>query len=852
MTDLVLASHTPMMQQYLRIKADYPDVLLLYRMGDFYELFFEDAESASKLLDITLTQRGQSDGRPIPMAGVPFHAIDNYLAKLVKLGLSVAICEQIGDPATSKGPVERQVTRIITPGTLSDEHLLTAHDDNLLMAIHSLDGENIGIATLDISSGEYLITQFTQVTQLQHELARLRPSEIIVSEQTPFRALLSAQSCVRFRPTHEFQTHFARQILMTHFQVPHLDMFEVDLAPLAIDAAGSLLAYVQQTQRTALPHIHGIRRIVLDDALMMDAVTRRHLEIDLNLQGGTTHTLFAIMDTTQTPMGKRLLKRWLHRPLRDRHALLARQEAIGEVLMLTHYESIQDALKGLGDSERILARIALKSAKPRDLIKLREILHSLPQIKKILSVLTQVQWQRLHETILLFENLSDLLDRALIDNPPLWMRDGGVIATGYDAELDALRALSTDADSFLLALEKKEKERTQISTLKVGYNRVHGFYIEISRAQSHLAPLDYQRRQTLKNAERFITPELKIFEEKSLSAQSKALALEKALYDALLDELILEIKPLMLTSAALAETDVLSSLSERAAHLSLRPPVLTETLQIDIKQGRHLVIEHSISDPFIPNDLCFSDTRQLLLITGPNMGGKSTYMRQSALIVLLAHIGSYVPAESAVIGPIDRIFTRIGASDDISAGRSTFMVEMTETAQILQQATAHSLVLLDEIGRGTSTYDGLSIAWAVAADLVNRIQCFTLFATHYFELTHLGEYYPTVINQQVEAIEEGDRIIFLHRVREGAANQSFGIQVAQLAGLPPPVIAQAKQKLCSLTQETLIVSPIMPSPSVSQAALTEHPVLRQLADLDPDTLTARAALELIYALRQAL
>jgi DNA mismatch repair protein MutS len=846
---LPMHQHTPMMQQYLTIKAEFPHMLLLYRMGDFYELFFNDAHRAAKLLDITLTHRGHSAGNPIPMAGVPFHAIEGYLAKLVKLGESIAICEQIGDPALSKGPVERKVTRIITPGTISDEALLEEAIDNLLVAIH-IKQKAIGLATLDITSGRFLVSQFDNFTQLQYELARLRPAEIIISDDTLIREKLTSFKCVRYRAPWEFEQNFAEKILKQHFHVNSLSIFECEHLPVAIMAAGGLLNYVQETQRTALPHIQKLQLVSLEKTITLDATTRRNLEIDINMRGTTQNTLVDVIDRTQTPMGKRLLKRWLHQPLRDHAILKARQDAIKELIIDDKFNNLAEQLKSMGDAERILARVALKSARPRDLLKLREIMARLPNIKSQLNTLQTKQWQEINQYIEPFDDLFELLSKAIIDNPPVWIRDGGVIAEGYHAELDELRGLASNAEQYLLDLETREKQRTQISTLKVGYNKVHGFYIEISRGQSHLAPIDYQRRQTLKNAERFITPELKEFEDKALSAQSKALALEKQLYDELLDILIEQISSLLITAEALAELDVLVNLAERAITLAMHAPEFSEQSVISIKQGRHLVIEYAKDEPFIPNDIDMSPARRMLLITGPNMGGKSTYMRQTALIVLLAHIGSFVPAESAIIGPIDRIFTRIGASDDIASGRSTFMVEMTETAHILQNATENSLILLDEIGRGTSTYDGLSIAWAAASYLVEKINAFTLFATHYFELTHLAEHYTNVVNVHFDAIENHDNIVFLHHVHDGAASQSFGIQVAKLAGLPSSVIERAKAKLTTLEHHA-IESPLSSKP-IALLEKTSHPVLDKLKDIEPDTLSPRDALTLIYQLRKEL
>lgn len=789
--------HTPMMQQYLSIKAEFPHMLLFYRMGDFYEVFFEDAHRAAALLDITLTHRGSSNGAPIPMAGVPFHAVENYLARLVKQGESVAICEQIGDPALSKGPVERKVMRIITPGTISDEALLEEYSDNLLLALHA-HKEQIGLAALDITSGRFVVSEVSSLTHLQNELARLRPAEILVSEDSALRSLLNNFPCVRYRAAWEFEHKTATRLLQQQFGIQSLSIFECEHLPQAIAAAGCLVHYLRETQRTALPHIQRIQTEKIEDTLMLDASTRRNLEIDVNLRGNNQNTLMSVMDKTQTPMGKRLLKRWLNQPLRDYAIICQRQAAVQEVMQQTRYNALQALLKNIGDSERILARVALKSARPRDLIKLRDNLARLPDIKSAIQSLKAPRWQQLNQQINDFSQLHTILQSALIEAPPQLIRDGGVIAAGYDAELDELRNIATNADQYLLDLETRERKRTNLSTLKVGYNRVHGYYIEISRGQAAQAPEDYQRRQTLKNAERFVTPELKTFEDKALSSQARALAREKQLYDALLDRLITELSALLAMAAAMAEMDVLTNFAERADNLNLVAPTFSETPTIQITAGRHIVIEHASENPFIPNDTHMHAERRMLIITGPNMGGKSTYMRQIALIVLLAHVGCFVPAKQAVIGPIDRIFTRIGASDDLASGRSTFMVEMTETANILHNATACSLVLLDEIGRGTSTYDGLSIAWATASHLAESVGAFTLFATHFFEITHLAATHNTIANIHFDAMDSHDNIVFLHHVQEGPASQSFGIQVAKLAGLPHVVIDKARSKLAEL------------------------------------------------------
>lgn len=841
------------MQQYLGIKKDYPHMLLFYRMGDFYEMFFSDAVRAAELLNLTLTHRGHSAGNPIPMAGVPFHAVENYLARLVKLGESVAICEQIGDPALSKGPVERKVIRIITPGTVSDEALLEETTDNLLLALHH-HGDKTGLAWLDITSGRFLLSEI-QANQLANELARLRPAEILVSDETAAREALQTFRCVRYRGAWEFELKTAIRQLTQQFQIQSLEMFGCDHLPLALTAAGCLINYVRETQRTALPHIQRLQVEKLDETVLLDAATRRNLEIDSNLRGNQQNTLISVLDKTCTPMGKRLLKRWLNLPLRNHAHILLRQHAITEAIQQHSYAALQPLLKSLGDSERILARVALKSARPRDLIKLRENLQRLPEIKASVMLLTSPYWQTISQKIHDFSTLCQELARALIENPPVLLRDGGVIATGYDADLDELRNIAEHADQYLLDLEAREKQRTNLSTLKVSYNKIHGYYIEISRGQAAQVPADYQRRQTLKNAERFIIPELKAFEDKALSAQAKALAREKYLYDCLLDKLIAELPQLLQMAEAMAEIDVLLNLAERAETLCLTAPEFSNTPMIEINDGRHIVIEQSLDAPFIANSIQLHNERRMLIITGPNMGGKSTYMRQTALIVLLAHIGSYVPAATTKLGPIDRIFTRIGASDDLAGGRSTFMVEMTETANILHNATAQSLVLLDEIGRGTSTFDGLSIAWATAAYLAETVHAFTLFATHYFELTHLADNHCNIANVHFDAIDNHDNIVFLHQVQEGAANQSYGIQVAKLAGLPPVVVHAARQKLLSLEQQDVqqnsVLTPDKIKPTIIQSKPTPNyaELAAAVAAIHPDELSPKQALEALYTLK---
>lgn len=842
-----LEKHTPMMRQYLTLKAEHPDILLFYRMGDFYELFFDDAKRAADLLDISLTKRGQSAGTPIPMAGVPYHAVENYLARLVNLGESVAICEQIGDPATSKGPVERKVVRIITPGTVSDEALLDEKRDNLVVAVTN-QGEAFGIAHLDISSGEFLIKQLSGEQQLNAELARLNPAELLYPDSFEYSANLAHIKGLRRRGDWEFDLDSAKQVLNLQFGTQHLDGFGVSQAGLALCAAGCLLQYVKDTQRTALPHINQLKMEQQSDFIQVDAASRRNLEITHNLSGGTDNTLASVLDRCATAMGSRLLGRWLHQPLRRQAQIIQRQQAIAEVIEFDLPTQLQPVLKGIGDIERILARLALRSARPRDLARLRNAFSLLPELQMYLE--DSPALSALGEQISEFPQLLELLERAIIDNPPVLIRDGGVIAEGYNSELDEWRSLSEGANQYLQQIEERERELTGIANLKIGYNKVHGFYIEVSRAYSEQVPASYVRRQTLKNMERYIIPELKEYEEKVLSSQGKALALEKQLYEQLLDLLLPSLGELQRSAQALAQLDVLNNLAERAESLNYHRPSFVDQPCLEISAGRHPVVEQVNDTPFIANPVQLNQQRHLLVVTGPNMGGKSTYMRQTALIALLACIGSYVPAESATIGPIDKIFTRIGASDDLASGRSTFMVEMTETANILHNATAHSLVLMDEIGRGTSTYDGMSLAWSVAEALA-KVQAFTLFATHYFELTQLPELLQGVYNVHLDAVEHHDTIAFMHQVQDGAASKSYGLQVAALAGIPQGVIRQAKHKLQGLEQQqsaqlSLPVE-VMEAPSVES-----HPVVEQLASISPDELTPRQALELLYQLKQQL
>ncbi len=843
-----------MMRQYLRIKAEHPDTLLFYRMGDFYELFYEDAETAARLLDITLTQRGQSAGKPIPMAGVPYHAAENYLARLLRAGQSVAICEQIGDPATTKGPVERQVVRIVTPGTVTDEALLDDRRDNLLVSILPHAG-GYGLATLDLGGGRFKVLDLDSDEALRGELERLRPAEAILPDGLEQPPPLPDGCGATRQPDWYFDPDTAVQLLCEQFGTQSLEGFGVDSKRPSIAAAGALLHYVRQTQRSALPHIRGLRAENRDEAILIDAATRRNLEIDQGLN--PAHTLVAILDHTATAMGSRLLRRWINRPLRDRNIIAARHQAIETLLRGDQHEAIYDALRAIGDVERIAARIALKSARPRDLAVLRDALAALPLLQSLLGGLDDPLLKRLRKAIGEHPETLALLQRAIIDNPPVLIRDGGVLAPGYDAELDGLRDLSHNADQFLLELEQRERERSGIATLKVAYNRVHGYYIEIGRAQADQVPEDYLRRQTLKNVERYITPELKQFEDKVLSARDRALRLEKALYEKLLEQLQDAIPALQRSADGLGALDVLASFAERARRHEYTRPQLREAPGLAIRQGRHPVVERLSDEPFVANDTELDEQHRMQIITGPNMGGKSTYMRQTALIVLMAWAGGFVPAEYAEIGPIDRIFSRIGASDDLAGGRSTFMVEMEETANILHNASDQSLVLLDEIGRGTSTFDGLSLAWSVAIELAEKLRAFTLFATHYFELTTLADEYPAIVNVHLDAAEHQGRIVFLHALRPGPASQSHGLQVAALAGVPETVLARARARLRELEtqasrQADALASQLSLFDNAPEAAAPPHPALELIERSDPDEIAPRAALDLLYTLKKLL
>ncbi|MCG2633379.1 MAG: DNA mismatch repair protein MutS [Gammaproteobacteria bacterium] len=845
------SGQTPMMQQYLRIKAEHPDLLLFYRMGDFYELFFDDARKAAGLLDIALTSRGKSGGQPIPMCGVPVHAADNYLARLVRQGESVAICEQIGDPATSKGPVERAVARVVTPGTLTEEALLDERRDSLLCAVAVLP-TGFGIATLDHSAGRFVALAVADEETLAAELARLNPIELLVSEADAEANWCRGRSTLRARPSWDFDPESAERLLCAHFGTRDLAGFGLEGESLIIAAAGALLQYLQQTQRSELPHIRRLQLEQPGESLMMDPATRRNLELDSGISGQDQHTLCGVMDHTATAMGGRLLRRWISRPIRSLALLTERHHAVAVLKEDLACEPVQRVLRQIGDVERILSRIALGSARPRDLVGLRRALDLLPTLHQTIAELESPLLSDLRQRLGAFPEQVALLQRAVAEEPPVLVREGGVIAPGYSAELDELRSMQSDAGSLLQALEQREREMTGITALKVGYNRVHGYFIEVSRLQSERVPERYQRRQSLKNAERYITPELKTFEERALSARERALALEKALYEQLLETLAESVGPLQTSAVAIAELDVLANFAERAERLNLNRPVLTESPGILIEAGRHPVIEPSSDGPFVPNDLHLYPGLHMLIITGPNMGGKSTYMRQTALIVLLAYVGSFVPARRAVIGPVDRIFTRIGAADDIAGGRSTFMVEMTETANILHNATAESLVLLDELGRGTSTFDGLALAWSTAMELAQRIRAYTLFATHYFELTTLPEEAEGAANVHLEAVEHGGGVVFMHRVSPGPASQSYGLAVAALAGVPDGVIGRAKLRLRELEEANQLH--LAESPERVQidlfAEAEQLRLIEQLKALDLDNLTPRQALQQLYDLRQ--
>ncbi len=848
-----LEKHTPMMRQYLTIKAQNPGMLLFFRMGDFYELFFEDAEKAVSLLGITLTHRGKSNGEPIKMAGVPYHAVEQYLAKLAKLGEAVAICEQVGaviKGGANKAPVERAVTRILTPGTLTDTALMDETRDNALLSICFTDGL-VGLARLNLTSGEFVLSEVA-IGQLAQEIERISPAEIICAEGLNNAAIEQHKAPKKHIASWQFDYEAATNVLTRQLNTKDLNGFGCAELSAAVSAAGALLEYVKHTQRTALPHITALSVEKTSQYIQLDAATRRNLEIDTTIRGEVSPTLYSLLNTTKTAMGARLLRHWLHHPLRDRTLVSKRHEAVAELIKKDQTAGLHDVLKHIADIERITARVALKTARPRDLSALRDSLNQLPVVEAALQNSQSGLLQTLAQALQAESTATQLLASAVKVEPSALLREGGVIADGFDAELDELRALQTNHGDFLLQYEITEKERTGLTNLKVEFNSVHGFYIEISRAQAENAPTEYRRRQTLKNVERFITPELKEFEDKVLSANERALAREKTLYEQVLDQLAPHITSLQTNAGAVASLDVLCCYAERAVSLNYVMPQFVQGSSLHIEAGRHPVVEE-ITQPFVSNEVALSPYRQLLLITGPNMGGKSTFMRQNALIVLLAYCGCYVPANVTKIGEIDRIFTRIGASDDLAGGRSTFMVEMTETANILHNATDKSLVLLDEIGRGTSTFDGLSLAWAVAKHLLEKNKSLTLFATHYFELTRIVDEFKQAANVHLDAAEHGKGIVFLHKVEEGAANQSYGIQVAQLAGIPKSVVSSAKRKLMQLESNQASQSDGAPDMFSSNSEPEEaplHPAVSELESIQPDDLTPKQALELLYKLKE--
>lgn len=845
------SQHTPMMQQFHSIKAQYPDYLLFYRMGDFYELFYDDATKAARLLNITLTTRGQSAGKPIPMAGVPFHAKDQYLTKLVKMGESVVICEQVGEPGAQKGPMKREVTQIITPGTLSEEGLLDQHQTCLLLAWHQ-GKKSHGLAWLDLASGRFCLTECDGLDDLAHEIHRLAPSEILLAESARWPAIpdLPTAPKMSLRVDWEFEADTAKRLLCEHFGAQSLEGFGCSDKTTALCAAGALLQYVQYTQKQALPHIQGLSFESSEQFILLDPATRHHLALHKNLTH--KHTLCDVLDHTATAMGTRRLDEWLGKPTRNTDTLHWRQTIIQHLKTNHTFETTQGLLKQIADVERITGRIALKNARPRDLVQLKDTLNVLPELHAHLSTLDPIFHNSFTVRIPLCEALRDTLARAIVDEPPAHLRDGGVIKAGFDAELDELQALSEHSNQFLLDLERQEQENTGINTLRIKYNRAQGYYIEISRGQANLAPEHYIRKQTLKNHERFTLPELKTYEDKVLSARAKALAREKQLFDALLDAFLEHISTMQTMAQALSELDVLTTFAERSVALNWTQPTLSSETCLDIKGGRHPVLDAHLSNAFVPNDCTLSSEQPMQIITGPNMGGKSTYMRQAALLVILAHLGSDIPATQATIGSFDRIFSRIGASDDLAKGHSTFMVEMIETANILHNATCHSLVLMDEIGRGTSTYDGLSLAWATAEHLARHVQAYTLFATHYFELTQLEQKYGNIVNVHLDAEEYQEKLLFKHTVKRGPANRSFGLQVARLAGVPGSVLEQAGRKLASLTQQSTSQQALpLPTPTVQVTQPTSL-VEEQLAKIDPDTLSAKEALDTLYALKNLL
>ena len=847
---MVNFAHTPVMRQYLRIKAQHPNALLFYRMGDFYELFFDDAKEAARLLDITLTARGKSAGAPIPMAGVPFHAVEGYLAKLVELGRTVALCEQVGDPSTAKGPVERRVERVVTPGTLVEDGLLAPDRESVLAGVNP-SASGWGVAWLNLASGEFAVARARDAGALAALFARMRPGEVLVPENTE----LPLDAPTLPRDPLEFDAASAYRHLTTHFGVADLDAFDLAASHPEVGAASAVLRYAQAAHCQDLAFVDRLATAAESDVVVMDARTRRNLEIDRRADGEPGGTLFAVLNHTATAMGARRLRGWLNAPTRRRDVIARRQDAVARLSEVRAAENVRPLLRTVGDFERIAGRVGLGNASPRDLGRLRDALGALPALRNAVDEIGEENLGKRFEQLPAFDAEHNLLAGALVEDPPATVRDGGVFARGHDAELDRLKGITENASGFLSDLEVRERLRTRIANLRVGYNRVHGYHIEVGRAAAGRVPADYIRRQTLKSVERYITPELKRFEDDALTSHAQALRRERTLFDALLAQLRERLGELRSAARELARLDALMALAIAAERHRLTRPTLTDTPTLRIEAGRHLVVESESDAPFVPNDLSLDEQRRMLIVTGPNMGGKSTYMRQAALIALLAHTGAFVPAAAATVGPIDRIFTRIGASDDVAHGRSTFMVEMSETAHILHNASAQSLVLLDEIGRGTSTYDGLALAWATASHIADRIGAFTLFATHYFELTALPEEVRTAANIHLEATRHGGEVVFLHSVRDGPASQSYGVEVAKLAGVPSPVLADARRRLTALERrhaeaQAHLQRDLFQDDHEMPEAPAEHPALETLRALDPDSMSPRDALAACYELKK--
>ncbi len=852
--------HTPMMVQYRRIKANFPDTLVFYRMGDFYELFFDDARKANRLLDITLTTRGQSAGEPVVMAGVPVHSVENYLAKLIKLGEPVAICEQVGDVTTAKGPVERKVVRVITPGTVTDSELLADKSDAVLLALHR-HGKTFGLAWLALTSGELGLAECSEA-ELGAWLARLNPAEVLIDRDVVPAALRTLRTAVTHRPAWQFDTALGLRKLCEQLRVASLAGFNAQELRAAQAAAAALLAFAEHTQGQVLAHVRALSVQRASDLLDLPPTTHRNLELTQTLRGEDAPTLLSLIDTCATGMGSRALRQWLTHPLRERRVATQRHDAIS-ALQDHGIDALRSALRGASDVERITARIALRQVRPRELTGLRATLQLLPDLRAQVPHGAATLLDMLTDALSPPREITDLLAASIAPEPAVLLRDGGVIASGFDASLDELRAISQNCDAFLLDLEARERTRTGIANLRVQYNKVHGFYIEVTQGQAGKVPADYQRRQTLKNAERFITPELKAFEDKALSAQALALAREKLLFEQVLDELQGFLEPLTGLARALASLDALAALAERASTLNWCRPVFVREPCIQIEAGRHPVVEARLlelgSGPFIANDCRFDAVQRMLVITGPNMGGKSTFMRQVALIALLAAMGSFVPARSCRLGPMDAIHTRIGAADDLANAQSTFMLEMTEAAAIIHTATEHSLVLMDEIGRGTSTFDGLALAGAIASHLHVRTRAFTLFATHYFELTELPVKHERAVNMHVAAAEthtsSGDDIVFLHEIQPGPASRSYGVQVARLAGMPASLVRQARATLEALEAQRHAsdaqIDLFAPAPARAEPepSALDAAVAAALAALDPDLLSPKEALAALYELK---